>query len=164
MIALYPIDRLHVDVARQELVGWEGARERLRLPVSTAARGLGCDAASLRTPHGPHRVRVKIGAGCPQGAILRGRRWTGEVLDEVLRQRFPQTDWVLTRALWLQGLAPGVNRGAGVDSLRRFVYIHGTHEEDLVGRPVSFGCVRMRNADIAVLFDQVPTGCRVEIA
>lgn len=153
------IDRLHLDVARQELVGVVGARESLRFPVSTAARGLGCGEGSLQTPHGAHRVRLKIGAGCPPGAVFRGRRWTGAVLDDALRTRFPDKDWVLTRILWLQGLERGVNRGLGIDTLRRFVYIHGTHEEDLVGRPVSYGCVRMRSADITVLFERVPAGC-----
>lgn len=157
------IDYLHLNVARQELVGFVGSREILRFPVSTAARGLGCRKGSFQTPHGAHRIRLKIGAACPLGAVFRGRRWTGEILDEALRQRFPDTDWVLTRVLWLQGLERGINRGGGIDTLRRFIYIHGTHEEDLVGRPVSFGCVRMRNMDIAVLFDQVHTGCAMQI-
>ena len=85
------------------------------------------------------------------------------MLDEALRRRFPETDWVLTRILWLQGLERGVNRGGSVDTLRRFVYIHGTHEEDLVGRPVSYGCVRMRSTDISLLFDSVPAGCPMRI-
>ena len=157
------IERLHLDVARQELIGFLGSSELLRLPVSTSARGLGCGEGSLQTPHGAHRVRLKIGAARPPGAIFRGRRWTGEVLDEGIRRRFPDTDWVLTRILWLQGLERGVNRGSGVDTLRRFVYVHGTHEEDLVGRPVSNGCVRMRNKDIAMLFDRVPVGCPMQI-
>lgn len=157
------IEHLHLDVARQELTGFERSREILRFPVSTAARGLGCGAGSFQTPHGAHSIRLKIGAGCPPGAVFRGRRWTGEVLDEALRQRFPDTDWVLTRVLWLQGLEHGINRGDGVDTLRRFIYIHGTHEEDLIGQPVSYGCVRMRNADIAVLFEHVRTGCRLRI-
>jgi lipoprotein-anchoring transpeptidase ErfK/SrfK len=157
------IERLHLDVARQELSGFAGSRELLRYPVSTAKLGLGCGEGSFQTPHGAHRVRLKIGAACPPGAIFRGRRWTGEVLDESLRRRFPNMDWVLTRILWLQGLERGVNRGGGVDTLRRFVYIHGTHEEDLVGRPVSYGCVRMRNTDIAVLFDRVTAGCPMRI-
>src|SRR4051812_29047779 len=95
------IDNLHLDVARQELVGFVDSGEAVRFPVSTAARGLGCREGSLQTPHGTHRVRLKIGAGCPNGAVLRRRRWTGDVLDEALRRQFPDTDWVLTRALWL---------------------------------------------------------------
>jgi len=160
---MFEIDSLHLDVARQELIGLVGSREAVRFPVSTAARGPGCGKGTFQTPHGAHRLRIKIGAGCPQGAVFRARRWTGDVLDPALRQRFPGMDWVLTRILWLQGLEPGVNRGGDVDTLRRLVYIHGTHEEDLIGRPVSYGCVRMRNADVATLFDLVPTGCRIRI-
>lgn len=157
------LDRLHVDVARQEIVGFIGPREAVRLPVSTAARGIGSGAGTLQTPSGEHRVRIKLGVGYPLGAVFLGRRWTGEVLDQTLRQRFPMRDWVLTRVLWLQGLEPEVNRGGDVDTMRRFVYIHGTHEEDLIGQPVSFGCVRMRNADIVTLFERVPTGCWIRI-
>ena len=85
------------------------------------------------------------------------------MLDEGIRRRFPDTDWVLTRILWLQGLERGVNRGSCVDTLRRFVYADGTHEEAMVGRPISYGCVRMRNTDIAVLFDCVLLGCAMQI-
>ena len=157
------IEHLYLDVAHQELVGAMVDGTAARFPVSTAAKGLGCGAGTHQTPFGEHRIRLKIGAGCPPGAVFHGRRWTGAVLDPALRERFPGTDWVLTRILWLQGLEPGVNRGGAVDTLRRFVYVHGTHEEDLVGHPVSFGCVRMRNADIATLFDLVAPGCRMRI-
>ena len=155
--------RLHIDIARQELTAFTDSRELMRFPVSTAARGVGSGKGSFQTPRGEHRVRIKIGAGCPLGAVFLARRWTGEVIDPALRRRFPARDWVLTRVLWLQGLEPNLNRGGDVDTLRRFVYIHGTHEEALIGQPVSFGCVRMRNADIADLFDHVPAGCRLRI-
>ena len=158
-----PVDQLHVDIARQSIVGSMAGQEVVRYPVSTAARGIGAREGSFQAPSGDHRVRIKLGAGLPLGAVFLRRRWTGDVLDPPLRERFPSRDWVLTRVLWLQGLEPDVNRGSNVDTLRRFVYIHGTHEEDLVGQPASFGCVRMRSADIAALFDRVPTGCRVRI-
>jgi L,D-transpeptidase catalytic domain len=157
------IDRLHIDITRQELLAFVGSRQVLRFPVSTAARGIGSGMGTLQTPVGEHRVRVKVGDGCPLGAVFHARRWTGEVIDQTLRERFPTRDWVLTRVLWLQGLEPKLNRGGDVDTFRRFIYIHGTHEEELVGQPVSFGCVRMRNADIADLYARVPTGCRLRI-
>ena len=157
------VDQLRVSVTRQELSALAGKREVLRFPVSTAAGGIGFRKGSCQTPGGQHRVRVKVGRGCPLGAVLYKRRWTGEILNQELRDRFPTRDWVLTRALWLQGLEPDLNRGGDVDTLRRLIYIHGTHEEDLVGQPVSFGCVRMRNADIIELFDRVPAGCHVSI-
>ena len=157
------VDRLNIDIAGQRLRAFTGSREVFRYPVSTAAQGPGSAKGSLQTPTGDHRIRLKIGVGCPLGAVFLGRRWTGEVIDDTLRARFPTRDWILTRVLWLQGLEPALNRGGDVDTLRRFVYIHGTHEEEFVGQPVSFGCVRMRNADIADLHDRVATGCRLRI-
>lgn len=90
-----------------------------------------------------------------------GRRPTGEVLTPALRERFPGRDWILTRILWLQGLERGINCGGDVDTLRRFVYIHGTADEARIGEPASHGCVRMRNRDVAQLFDAVACGTRV---
>jgi lipoprotein-anchoring transpeptidase ErfK/SrfK len=118
---------------------------------------------SARTPIGKHRIRAKIGAGCPIGAVFVGRRWTGETIDPDLLERFPGRNWILSRALWLQGMEPSINRGDGVDSLRRYIYFHGTHDEDMIGRPISYGCVRMRNRDIIELFERVEVGCRVLI-
>lgn len=158
------VDFLSVDVARQEVIGFLGSREVVRFPVSTAAKGLGCRKGSSMTPYGEHRVRLKIGAGCPLDAVIYGRRWTGETLDQTLRECFPERDWVLTRALWLQGVEPSTNSGGDTDTLRRFIYFHGTHEEDLIGKAVSFGCVRMRGVDIVDLFERVPPKCRVLIA
>jgi lipoprotein-anchoring transpeptidase ErfK/SrfK len=157
------LDLLRVDIDGQVVIGFCDDREVVRYSVSTSAKGLGCDKDSQKTPWGAHRIRVKIGHGCPEGAVLLGRRWTGETLDQNLLERFPGRDWVLSRALWLQGLELGTNRGGDWDTLRRFIYFHGTHEEARIGQPISFGCVRMRNRDIIELFDLVPTGCRVFI-
>lgn len=114
---------------------------------------------AFRPASSSHQGRTRL----PLGPVLYKRRWTGEILNDELRARFPTRDWVLTRALWLQGLERDLKRGGDVDTLRRLIYIHGTHEEDLVDQPVSFGCVRMRNADIIELFDRVPQGCLVSI-
>ncbi|HEY1228163.1 MAG TPA: L,D-transpeptidase, partial [Ramlibacter sp.] len=135
--------------------------DRMVFDVSTAARGAGCTHGSHCTPTGLHRIRLKIGAGCAPGTVFVGRRPTGEVLTPELRERFPGRDWILTRILWLQGLEHGINRGGDVDTLRRFVYIHGTADEARIGEPASHGCVRMRNADIVRLFDAVACGTRV---
>jgi L,D-transpeptidase YbiS len=157
------VDFLHVSAARQEVVGFNGSKELVRYQVSTAAAGLGCERGSAKTPIGTHRIRAKIGAGCPIGAVFVGRRWTGEQIDPDLLEQYPARDWMLSRALWLQGMDPSVNRGGNVDSLRRHVYFHGTHDEDLIGQAVSYGCVRMRNREIIELFDLVDVGCRVLI-
>jgi len=158
------VDFLRVDATRQEVVGFLQSRQVVRYQVSTAAAGLGCESGSAMTPLGEHRIRAKIGARFPIGAVLVGRRWTGQQIDPDLLEQFPSRDWVLSRALWLQGMEPAVNRGGRVDSLRRYIYFHGTHDEDLIGRAVSYGCVRMRNREIVELFDLVDVGCRVAIA
>jgi L,D-transpeptidase YbiS len=128
-------------------------------PVSTALNGPGSLAGSNCTPLGVHRVRLKIGAGAPAGTVFVGRRATGEVCDPAATGR----DWILSRILWLQGLEPGVNRGGNVDTLRRYIYIHGTAAEAGIGTPCSHGCIRMTNADVIELFDLVPVGCIVRI-
>lgn len=156
--------RIRVDVDEQQLL--------LELPdgmqrgyaISTAANGKGCMAGSYCTPVGPHRVRLKIGGGCPVGTVFQRRRPTGEILSQELASRYPHRDWILTRVLWLEGLQRGLNRGGGDDSLRRFIYIHGTADEHLIGKPVSHGCIRMLAEDLVELFELVPTGTRVDIA
>lgn len=137
--------------------------DRMAFEVSTAARGAGCTSGSYCTPIGLHRIRLKIGAGCESGTVFVGRRRTGEVLTPDLHERFPGRDWILTRILWLEGLQRGVNRGGDVDTLRRFVYIHGTADEAAIGQPASHGCVRMRNRDIVQLFDAVAGGTCVDL-
>lgn len=130
-------------------------------PVSTARRGPGELAGSEGTPRGRHVVRAKIGAGLPAGAVLVGRRPTGEVWTPVLHQAFPGRDWILSRILWLSGTEPGRNRLGQVDSMRRYIYIHGTPETEPVGVPGSHGCIRMRNADVIELFALVAPGTPV---
>ena len=153
--------RIIISIADQTLRLRSGDMDSLVARVSTAARGTGCRAGSFCTPLGLHRIRLKIGAGCEPGAVFVGRRPTGEVLTPALRARFPGRDWILTRLLWLEGLEPGINRGGDVDTLRRFVYIHGTDDEQRIGEPVSHGCVRMRNDDVIRLFDAVANGTHV---
>jgi hypothetical protein len=155
--------RIIVSIADQELRLQQGGLDRFVFPVSTASRGTGCRDGSFCTPLGLHRIRLKIGAGCVPGTVFVRRRPTGEVLTPELRQAFPDRDWMLTRVLWLQGLEAGVNRGGDVDTLRRFVYIHGTADEERIGEPVSHGCVRMRSGDIVRLFDAVANGTLVDL-
>ncbi len=157
------IMRLEISLADQAL-DWVGAGgERIRYPVSTAAKGPGCVAGSFCTPIGLHRIRLKIGEGCPPGSVFVSRRPTGEVYSEELGRAWPDRDWILSRILWLDGLVPGLNRGGNVDSLRRFIYIHGTSDEALIGTPASHGCIRMRNTDVIELFDRVEIGVLVDI-
>ncbi len=157
------LDLLHVSIADQRLYGFAEGRLRLRLPVSTARNGVGERNGSGCTPRGLHQVRARIGDGLPAGAVLRGRRWTGEVWSEALHAQFPGRDWILTRILWLSGCEPGVNRLGGGDTFRRYIYLHGTPDPEPMGVPLSHGCIRLRNADLLALFPLVPAHCAVRI-
>ncbi|MDD1015936.1 L,D-transpeptidase [Pseudomonas rubra] len=157
------LDFLHISLADQCLYGFAQGQLRLRLEVSTARNGAGELNGSGCTPRGRHQVRAKIGAGLPQGAVLRGRRWTGETWSAELHEQYPGRDWILTRILWLSGCEPGVNRLGPVDTFRRYIYLHGTPDSEPMGVPLSHGCVRLRNADLLSLFDQVPVHCPVQI-
>lgn len=135
-----------------------------RWPVSTALRGAGELRGSLCTPRGRHLIRAKIGAGQPENAVFAGRRPTGEVFSPALDAAFPERDWILTRILWLSGCEPGVNRLGEVDTMGRYIYIHGTPDRMAMGVPASHGCIRMRNGDILDLFERVPVYTPVDIS
>lgn len=155
--------RLEIDLGRQELrlIGADGSQRRYS--VSTGAKGPGEASGSGCTPRGLHRIRLKIGSGCPAGTVFVARRPTGETYSEGLARARPERDWILTRILWLTGLEPGRNRGGSVDTLRRFIYIHGCPDSEPMGVPRSHGCVRMRNQDLIDLFDRTPVGALVDI-
>ena len=131
--------------------------------VSTASRGPGEKNGSLCTPRGRHIVRARIGAGQPLNAVFVRRRPTGEVWTPELHEKFPGRDWILTRILWLSGCEPGRNRLGDVDTMRRYIYIHGSPDIAEMGKPGSIGCIRMRNRDIVELFDRVQAYAPVEI-
>jgi len=131
--------------------------------ISSARNGPGEQRDSGCTPRGLHRVRIRIGDGCPEGTVFLGRRPTGEIYQPELAERFPERDWILTRILWLTGMESGRNRGGCVDTLRRYIYIHGCPDTEPMGEPCSHGCIRMRNADLMELFELVPAGTMVEI-
>lgn len=157
------LDLLHISIADQRLYGFAAGRLLVSYPVSTALNGPGELSGSNCTPRGLHEVRARIGADLPLNAVLRGRRWTGEVWSEALHEQFPGRDWILSRILWLSGREPGFNRLGKVDSMRRYIYIHGTPDTEPMGVPRSHGCVRMRNADLLELFPRVPVHCAVRI-
>jgi len=157
--------RIDISVAAQSLKLFDDAGLLLReYQISSAARGVGERAGSYQTPRGRHRIRARIGDGLPLGAVLRGRRPTGEICTPELMLAQPDRDWILTRILWLCGDEPGKNRGGQVDTMRRYVYIHGTPDSAVLGVPGSHGCIRMRNTDMVDLFDRVPVGTPVNIS
>ncbi|WP_439861578.1 L,D-transpeptidase family protein [Pseudomonas sp. MBLB4136] len=157
------LDLLHISLADQCLYGFVDGQLLLRLPVSTALNGPGELNGSGCTPRGLHRVRAKIGEGLPVGAVLRGRRWTGEQWSAELATQFPERDWILSRILWLSGCEPGRNRLGNVDTFRRYIYLHGTPDTEPMGEPRSHGCIRLRNEDLIALFPRVPLKCAVRI-
>ena len=131
--------------------------------VSSALNGAGEAMGSGCTPRGQHRIRIAIGHDCATNTVFVGRRQTGEIYCKKLAAQYPDRDWVLTRILWLTGCETGRNRGGQVDSLRRYIYIHGTPDSEPMGQPRSHGCIRMRNSDLIDLFDQAGAGTPVEI-
>jgi lipoprotein-anchoring transpeptidase ErfK/SrfK len=156
--------RIRVSIPDQALtLADDQGRDVRTYPVSTATNGAGERRGSHCTPRGRHIVRAKIGAGAPVNTVFVGRRPTGEIWTPELAARYPNRDWILTRILWLSGCEIGFNRLGDVDTMRRYIYIHGTPDTVEVGRPGSIGCIRMRNWDLVELFDQVPVGARVEI-
>lgn len=156
--------RVDISIGRQSLDLFDDQGQLLRsYPVSTALRGAGEMKGSYCTPRGQHVIRAKIGAGQPAGAVFVGRRPTGEIFSPELAAAHPNRDWIITRVLWLSGCERGVNRLGDVDTMRRYIYIHGSPYEAEIGSPASHGCVRMRSGDILELFDLVVAGTPVDI-
>ncbi len=142
-----------VDVSRQRMMIYEKGQKLAEFPVSTAVKGVGSQAGSDQTPLGAHRISEKFGDGAQRGSIFTSRHDTGQVADILTAPEDVPTDYVTTRILWLDGLEPGKNQGGDVDSHSRFIYIHGTPEEGLIGRPASHGCIRMKNDDVMRVYD-----------
>ena len=157
-----PQIRINIAAQTLELLGEQGDLIK-RYPVSTAKNGAGELEGSYCTPRGKHIIRAKIGAGQPLNSVFVRRRPTGEIYTPELSAQYPERDWILTRILWLSGCQLGFNRLGEVDTMRRYIYIHGTAEEEAIGTPISHGCVRLRNSDVMDLFDRVETGAEVEI-
>jgi len=152
-----------VNIAEQRLQLFMGNTVAMDVAIASAKNGAGEQAGSERTPRGWHQVRAMIGGNAKTNAVFVGRRNTGEIYSPDLRRAFPERDWVLTRILWLSGLEPGKNRLGAVDTMRRYIYIHGCPDEDEMGVPGSHGCVKMRNTDVIRLFTAVTPGTQVFI-
>lgn len=156
--------RIKISIAQQRLSVLDEAGQVVRTyPVSTAAKGAGEERGSYCTPRGEHLIRAKIGDGCAANTVFVARRPTGELYTPELGEQFSERDWILTRILWLSGCEPGRNRLGSVDSMRRYIYIHGSPDASEMGVPGSHGCIRMRNADVVELFERVPVYTPVEI-
>ncbi|MDN5937050.1 MAG: L,D-transpeptidase [Salinisphaera sp.] len=152
-----------IDLATQTLTLCDQDVAQQRYSVSTSSRGAGEREGSFCTPRGRHRIHARIGAGAAPGTVFVGRRPTGEIYSPRLAAAHPGRDWILTRILWLCGEEPGRNRFGAVDTMRRFIYIHGAPATATMGRAGSRGCIRMHHDDIIELFDRVCVGTRVDI-
>lgn len=155
--------RLLVSISNQTLAVLQEDCKICEYSISTALKGAGEQFGSEQTPRGEHVVRAMIGANLPTNTVFIGRRPTGEIYSSELALQYPKRDWILTRILWLSGCDIGVNRLGRVDSMRRYIYIHGTPDSEPMGEPFSHGCIRMRNDDIVDLFDRVSVGTKVLI-
>ena len=155
---------IDINLTCQELTAFnESGKAVMTTKVSTAKNGSGECNGSNCTPRGWHKIRAKIGEDLPENTVLIGRRPTQEIYSSDLRSQFPQRDWILTRILWLSGLEPYYNRLGRVDTMRRFIYIHGCPDDDMMGVESSHGCVKMRNSEIIKLFNMVEVGTLVYI-
>jgi len=158
-------DELYIEISlsTQQLRLYQGTRVLFQASISSAEKGPGEQQDSGCTPRGWHQIRAKIGAGSESNSVFRGRRPTGEIYTTELALEQPNRDWILSRILWLSGLEPGINRLGAVDSMRRYIYLHGTPDSEPMGVAKSHGCIRMRNADIIALYDLIPVHTRVLI-
>lgn len=155
---------INISIATQTLTLLDNDAELLaQFAVSTAANGVGCEKDSGCTPLGAHVIRAKIGEGAAPNTVFVGRRATGEIWSPELMAEHPNRDWILTRILWLSGKEVGKNRLGNVDTMQRYIYIHGTPDSTDMNVIGSHGCVRMSNADMIALFDMVAVGTTVYI-
>ena len=156
--------RIEISIQHQTLTLFDDfGGVKAKYSVSTAANGVGCEKNSGCTPLGNQIIRAKIGGNVALNTVFVGRRPTGEIFTPELMAAFPNRDWILTRILWLSGSEIGFNRLGNVDTMQRYIYIHGSPDTTEMGKIGSHGCVRMRNSDIVELFDLVPAGTVVLI-
>lgn len=154
---------IYVDISSQTLSYIVKGTVSKKYNISSSYYGTGSEANSLKTPLGKHEIYKKIGNELPINAILKGRVWNGAIADIIEGPIDTDYDHVTSRILWLDGLEEGKNKGNGVDSRNRYIYIHGTAEEGLIGRPASDGCIRMYNNEVIELFELVSEKTQVWI-
>ena len=154
---------LNISISQQKCQLIDNGKVLFEAAISTALNGVGEQKNSGCTPRGLHIIRACIGANQPENTVFVARRPTGEIYNQELALQYPERDWILTRILWLSGLELGKNRLGNVDTMQRYIYIHGCPDSESMGKPLSHGCIRMRNKDIIILFDLVQTSTNVMI-
>jgi len=156
-------DSINLNQFRQKVKQLKNHQVNKSYLISTALKGIGQNKNSFQTPIGTHYIRAKIGKDLPPLSIFEARRPTGRIWNKEDAESYPNQDWVLSRILWLSGKELGVNRLGSLDTMQRFIYIHGTPDESQLGEPFSHGCIRMSNDDVIELFDLVSAGTIVLI-
>ena len=154
---------LYVDIPSQQMFFIKKGEIVDIYSISSSYYGTGNKVNSLMTPLGKHEIYKKLGENLPENAILKGRVWNGAIAEIIKEPLDTDFDHVTSRILWLDGLEEGKNKGPGIDSRERYIYIHGTAEEGLIGKPASDGCIRMYNKDVIELFDLVDEKAQVWI-
>ncbi len=146
---------IEIDIAKQQLQFFDLGNLVLSYTIASAKNGVGELSGSECTPRGQHIIRAKIGDNASINSVFVGRRQTGEIYQSSMREEFPKRDWILTRIMWLSGCEVGKNRLHNMDTMRRYIYIHGCPDDDVMGVPSSHGCIKMRNSELIELFNQV---------
>ena len=154
---------IFVDIASQQLFNIKKGTVIKVYSISSSFYGTGSEANSFKTPLGKHEIYKKIGKDLPENAILKGRVWNGAIASIISEPIDTDFDHVTSRILWLDGLEQGKNKGEGVDSRSRYIYIHGTNHEKRLGHPASSGCLQLSNINILELFDLVEVGTHLWI-
>ena len=154
---------LYVNIDKQSMYLLKKGTISRAFKISTSYYGTGSETNSFKTPLGKHEIYKKIGEDLPINAILKGRVWNGAIANVITDDIDTDFDHVTSRILWLDGKEKGINSGKGIDSFQRYIYIHGTHEEGLIGKKASHGCIRMFNRDVVSLYEYVEEGTKVYI-
>jgi len=154
---------IEVDIKKQRLfLNTNGVVTR-SYPISSSAYGEGQVENSLKTPYGQHSIKIKIGTYVPKYHFFNSRQHIAQEAKVIHEPIDSKDDFITSRIMWLEGEEEGFNRGGSVDSFKRYIYIHGTHEEGLIGQKASHGCIRMLNHDVIELFELVSEGTEVNI-
>ena len=154
---------IEIDISLQRLYLVDNSTIISSYPISSSKYGEGSKQNSFKTPLGSHMIKEMIGDQVPKNTIFISRINTQREAKIIHDQENSDNDYVTTRIMWLDGMENGKNKGKGVDSYNRYIYIHGTHEEGLIGQKASHGCIRMFNSDVIELFSVVKKGTKVYI-
>ena len=154
---------LYVSVKNQKLYHLQNDSIIKEYVISSSAYGIGSEAGSNKTPIGLHRIAGKFGTKTPINGRMTGRVFYGDIATIYTDEKKSKTDDITSRIFWLEGMEKGQNKGKGIDSYKRYIYIHGTSEEGRLGKPASHGCIRMKNKEVIDLYKLIEVGTLVLI-